>query len=77
MLIFPKELNYLHSMNNIGKERLKLLEMNLRKLGNFVKNKPIEVTDYRMGEESLDFIFSVKDLDNTIFEFYNFRIGNI
>ncbi len=76
MIIFPEEVNYLHSMNNIGKERLKLLEMNLRKLGNFVKNKPIEVTDYRMGEESLDFIFSVKDLDNTIFEFYNFRIGN-
>lgn len=69
MLIFKEEVNYLHSTNNIEKERLKLLEMNLRKLGNFVKNKPIEVTDYRTGEESLDFIFSVKDLDNTIFKF--------
>lgn len=75
MLILPKEVTYLHSMNSIEKERLKLLEINLRKLGNFVKNSPVEVIDYRMGEECLDFIFSVKDLDDTTFEFYNFRIG--
>lgn len=75
MIIFPKEANYYYS-KEIAKENLKLLEKTLRKLGNFDKGNPIEITEYRNGDNCWDIIYSVKDLDNTTFEFYNYGLDS-
>ena len=75
MIIFPKEANYYYS-KKIAQENLKLLEKTLRKLGNFDKGNPIEITEYRNGDNCWDIIYSVKDLDDTTFEFYNYGLDS-
>lgn len=79
MLIFPKGIarsdNYIKD-GSIVRTRWKLLERTLRKIGNFDKTKPIEITEYRTSDNILDIIYSVKDLDDTIFEFYNFGLDH-
>ena len=77
MIIFSEGIadDYLEN-SNLSKERIKLLEKALRRIGNFAKNKPIEITEYRTSNNILDIIYSVKDLDNTTFEFYNFGLDH-
>ena len=45
MIIFSEGIadDYLEN-SNLSKERIKLLEKALRRIGNFAKNKPIEIT---------------------------------
>ena len=75
MIIFSEGIadDYLEN-SNLSKERIKLLERALRRIGHFDKNKPIEITEYRTSGNILNIIYSVKDLDNTIFKFYNFGL---
>lgn len=77
MIIFSEGIadDYLEN-SNLSKERIKLLERALRRIGHFDKNKPIEITEYRTSNNILDIIYSVKDLDNTIFKFYNFGLDH-
>ena len=77
MIIFSEGIadDYLED-SNLSKERIKLLERALRRIGHFDKNKPIEITEYRTSGNILNIIYSVKDLDNTIFEFYNFGLDH-
>ena len=77
MIIFSEGIADDYLVNsNVSKERIKLLERALRRIGNFAKNKPIEITEYRTSNNILDIIYSVKDLDNTTFEFYNFGLDH-
>lgn len=75
MIIFPKDAEYYYS-EKIVKKNLKLLEKALRKLGNFDKSIPIEITEYRDDGNCWDIIYSVKDLEDTIFEFYNYGLSS-
>lgn len=77
MIIFSEGIvdDYLVN-SNVSKERIKLLERALRRIGHFDKSKPIEITEYRTSNNILDIIYSVKDLDNTTFEFYNFGLDH-
>ncbi len=79
MIIFPKdkekELDYYYYEKKLGKDRLKLLEKLLRKLGKFEPKEDIRI----IGEEYNDYydsIYEVKDLDDTSFKFYNYRISS-
>lgn len=75
MIIFSEGIADDYLVNsNVSKERIKLLERALRRIGHFDKSKPIEITEYRNSNNILDIIYSVKDLDNTTFEFYNFGL---
>lgn len=75
MIIFSEGIADEYLVNsNVSKERIKLLERALRRIGHFDKSKPIEITEYRTSNNILDIIYSVKDLDNTTFEFYNFGL---
>lgn len=77
MLIFSEGIADEYLVNsNVSKERIKLLERALRRIGHFDKSKPIEITEYRTSNNILDIIYSVKDLDNTTFEFYNFGLDH-
>ncbi|MBD9104987.1 hypothetical protein EGW03_00795 [bacterium] len=77
MIIFSEGIADDYLMNsNVSKERIKLLERALRRIGHFDKSKPIEITEYRTSNNILDIIYSVKDLDNTTFEFYNFGLDH-
>lgn len=76
MIIFPRNLlpNENYYEQKLGKDRLKLLEKTLRKLGNFDSKKNIEIID----EEYIKYnyqIYEVKDLDDTSFKFYNYGLG--
>lgn len=75
MLIFPKDTRYYISRKML-KEKIKVLEKTLRVLGNFEDNKPIEIKDCRYDTNSNDTIHIVKDLDSTIFEFYDYRFAD-
>lgn len=75
MLIFPKDTPYYLSRKML-KEKIKVLEETLRVLGNFEDNKPIEIKDSRHDTNSNDTIHIVKDLDDTIFEFYSYRFAD-
>lgn len=78
MINFSPEAEYNYLKNNkIEKKCEKLLESTLRKLGVFIEDMPIEIKNYRSGESYLDTIYSVEDLNNTLFEFYNFSLGKI
>ncbi len=76
MIIFPKDLldsSDIQDERKSGKERLKLLENLLRKLGNFDSKKDITIIDDEyLG--NYDHIFEVKDLNETSFKFYNFGL---
>lgn len=77
MIIFSEGIADEYLVNsNVSKERIKLLERALRRIGHFDKSKPIEITEYRTSNNILDIIYSVKDLDNTTFEFYNFGLDH-
>jgi hypothetical protein len=77
MIIFSEGIADDYLVNsNVSKERIKLLERALRRIGHFDKSKPIEITEYRTSNNILDIIYSVKDLDNTTFEFYNFGLDH-
>lgn len=67
----------IYNDTNIKKQYQNLLEKTLRYLGNFKDNEPIIITSYSYGEEYSDLIYEVKDLDNTVFNFYNFTLGHI
>ena len=71
MLIFPETTRY-HLRRKMLKEKIKVIEETLRLLGNFEDNKPIEIKDCRYDTNSNDTIYIVKDLDSTIFEFYDY-----
>ena len=75
MLIFPKDTPYYLSRKML-KEKIKVLEETLRVLGNFEDNKPIEIKDSRYDTNSNDTIHIVKDLDDTVFEFYSYRFAD-
>lgn len=75
MLIFPKDTRYYISRKML-KEKIKVLEKTLRVLGNFGDNKPIEIKDCCYDTNSNDTIHIVKDLDSTIFEFYDYRFAD-
>lgn len=75
MLIFPKDTRYYISRKML-KEKIKVLEKTLRVLGNFGDNKPIEIKDCRYDTNSNDTIHIIKDLDSTIFEFYDYRFAD-
>ena len=75
MLIFPKDTRYYISRKML-KEKIKVLEKTLRVLGNFGDNKPIEIKDCRYDTNGNDTIHIVKDLDSTIFEFYDYRFAD-
>lgn len=77
MIIFSEGIEDDYLVNsNVSKERIRLLERALRRIGHFDKSKPIEITEYRTSNNILDIIYSVKDLDNTTFEFYNFGLDH-
>lgn len=77
MIIFSEGIADDYLVNsNVSKERIRLLERALRRIGHFDKSKPIEITEYRTSNNILDIIYSVKDLDNTTFEFYNFGLDH-
>lgn len=57
----------------LGKDRLKLLEQSLRKVGNFESKKDIKIIDEEY-KESYNTIYEVRDLDETSFKFYNFGL---
>lgn len=73
MIIFPKSI-----LSHQDDKRLKVLEKFLRVLGNFENTKPIEITSYRFDDANDDdtiydgTIYMIQDLDNTIFEFYDY-----
>lgn len=71
MLIFPETTRY-HLRRKMLKEKIKVIEETLRLLGNFEDNKLIEIKDCRYDTNSNDTIYIVKDLDSTIFEFYDY-----
>ena len=71
MLIFPETTRY-HLRRKMLKEKIKVIEETLRLLGNFEDNKPIEIKDCRYDTNSNYTIYIVKDLDSTIFEFYDY-----
>ena len=75
MLIFPETTRY-YLRRKMLKEKIKVLEETLRVLGNFEDNKPIEIKDCRYDTNSNDTIHIVKDLDSTIFEFYDYRFAD-
>lgn len=75
MIIFPKDTPYYLSRKML-KEKIKVLEETLRVLGNFEDNKPIEIKDSRYDTNSNDTIYIVKDLDSTIFEFYDYKFAD-
>ena len=75
MLIFPETTRYYLSRKML-KEKIKVLEETLRVLGNFEDNKPIEIKDSRYDTNSNDTIYIVKDLDSTIFEFYDYKFAD-
>lgn len=75
MLIFPKDTRYYISRKML-KEKIKVLEKTLRVLGNFGDNKPIEIKDCCYDTNGNDTIHIVKDLDSTIFEFYDYRFAD-
>lgn len=76
MINFPKDAKYENIKGSrIVKKNKKRLEKILRKLGNFKANEPIEILDYHIGKTYLDTIYEVKDLDNTLFQFYNFGLN--
>lgn len=75
MLIFPETTRYYLSRKML-KEKIKVLEETLRILGNFEDNKPIEIKDSRYDTNSNDTIYIVKDLDSTIFEFYDYKFAD-
>lgn len=69
MINFPKDAKI--KGTRIEKKNKKQLEKTLRKLGNFKANEPIEILDYYVDKNDLCTIYEVKDLDNTLFKFYN------
>lgn len=75
MLIFPETTRY-HLRRKMLKEKIKVIEETLRLLGNFEDNKPIEIKDCRYDTNSNDTIYIVKDLDSTIFEFYDYKLAD-
>ena len=75
MIIFPKDTPYYLSRKML-KEKIKVLEETLRVLGNFEDNKPFEIKDSRYDTNSNDTIYIVKDLDSTIFEFYEYKFAD-
>ena len=75
MLIFPKYTRY-YIRRKMLKKEIKVLEETLRVLGNFEDNKPIEIKDCRYDTNNNDTIHIVKDLDSTIFEFYDYRFAD-
>ncbi len=77
MINFPYSAKYTYLVdNNKVAKNLKLLEKTLRKLGKFHEKKPIEIFDFHMSQTYLDTIYEVRDLDNTLFEFYNYSLGS-
>lgn len=76
MIIFPRNLlpNENYYEQKLGKDRLKLLEKTLRKLGNFDSKKNIEIIDEKYIKYNYQ-IYEVKDLDDTSFKFYNYGLG--
>lgn len=77
MINFPKDAKCdYYGESKLVKKRIKQLEKTLRQLGVFKKDEPIIITNYQYGEELFDFIFEVKDLQNTIFTFYDFKVRN-
>lgn len=75
MLIFPETTRY-YLRRKMLKEKIKVIEETLRLLGNFEDNKPIEIKDCRYDTNSNDTIYIVKDLDSTIFEFYDYKVAD-
>ena len=74
MIIFPKGIRYNYPKVTEAKKALKLIEKSVRLLGNFDKKEPIIIENYNFGDNCNEKIFYLKDLDNTIFEFYNYRV---
>jgi len=74
MIYFPEKAKYEYRKGSKTTEKCKiLLEKSLRKLGKFEKNEPIYITKYQYGKTLIDIIYEVKDLNNTVFTFYNFN----
>lgn len=59
----------------IGEKRIKFLEQTLRELGNFSKQKQIEVINYEHDKDPRNTIYEIRDDDNTSFKFYNFALS--
>lgn len=75
MIVFSQNTchNVKFNEQKLGKDRLKLIEKVLRKLGNFEK-KSIEI----INEDYIDYqeyLYEVKDQEDTSFKFYNFDLG--
>lgn len=73
MMVFPKEAKYEYCKNRLVEECKNKLETTLRVLGNFIPDKSVNITNYVRCFQ--DNIYMLRDLDNTIFIFYNFGLG--